>query len=487
MSELFRLDLAGCRKALASKEITSEELVSSCLERIEATEPKVGACLAVLKESALAQAKALDSAGPDFGNKPLWGVPVTVKDVFCLKGAPTTAGSKILQNYHPAFEATVVERLRAAGAVIAAKTNCDEFAMGSSTEFSAYGATRNPWNLSRVPGGSSGGAAASVSAFQTPGAMGTDTGGSIRQPAALCGCVGLKPTYGRVSRYGIVAYASSLDQAGPLARSVSDCGVLLAAIAGGDGKDSTASTREVDDYVNLPETAPGDLTLGLPKELWEADFVDATAEALHEARARLISAGVKLKEVSLPNLRFSVAAYYILASAEASTNLARYDGVRYGRRAGDGNALEDLYLASRSLGLGTEVKRRILLGTFVLSSGYYDAYFRKAAQVRRLIRDDYLRALNECDLLLAPVSSIPAWPFGAFTSDPLTIYQLDMMTLPLNLAGGPGLSLPAGLGRDKLPVGWQLMGRPFGEAALLAAGKVLERETPPLGMPADCP
>jgi aspartyl-tRNA(Asn)/glutamyl-tRNA(Gln) amidotransferase subunit A len=268
---------------------------------------------------------------------------------------------------------------------------------------------------------------------------------------------------------------------------VSDCGRLLAAVAGGDGKDSTCSTRPVDDYLNLEPVKPADLTLGLPKELWEGRFDPAVSEVLDEGRRRLARAGIKLKEVSLPSLRFSVAAYYILASAEASTNLARYDGVRYGRRDGGSAGLEELYLASRSRGLGEEVRRRILLGTFVLSSGYYDAYFRKAAQVRRLIRADYLRALDECDLLLAPVSSIPAWPFGAFTSDPLTVYRLDMMTLPLNLAGGPGLSLPAGLGRDGLPVGWQLMGRPFGEAALLAAGTLLERETPPLGPPTACP
>jgi aspartyl-tRNA(Asn)/glutamyl-tRNA(Gln) amidotransferase subunit A len=487
VTEPWTLDIEGCRRALAAKEISAEELCRSFLARIEATEPKVAACLSVLGDSALEKARALDAKGPDFSSMPLWGVPLTVKDVFCLKGAPTTAGSKILQNYHPAFEATVVQRLSAAGAVILAKTNCDEFAMGSSTEFSAYKPTKNPWNLERVPGGSSGGAAASVSARQAPGALGTDTGGSIRQPAALCGCVGLKPTYGRVSRYGIVAYASSFDQAGPLAANVSGCAAILQVIAGQDGKDSTCSAREVGDYLSLPDLSPSSITLGLPKELWEADFVPETAEVLSDGRKTLERAGFKLKEVSLPNLRFAVAAYYILASAEASTNLARYDGVRYGRRAGGEKDLEELYRASRDLGLGQEVKRRILLGTFVLSSGYYDAYFRKAAQVRRLIHDDYLRALGECHLLLAPVSSIPAWPFGAFTSDPLTIYQLDMMTLPLNLAGGPGLSLPAGLGKDGLPVGWQLMGRHFDEAFLLAVGQAVERLTPPLGRPAACP
>jgi aspartyl-tRNA(Asn)/glutamyl-tRNA(Gln) amidotransferase subunit A len=486
MAELWDLTLAEARAALASGQCSASDLCAASLSRIRRTEPAVGACLAVLEEPAMNRAKELDSGPrPDFSALPLWGMPLTVKDVFCLKGAPTTAGSKILANYHPAFEATVVERLRAAGAVIVAKTNCDEFAMGSSTEFSAYGVTRNPWNTERVPGGSSGGAAASVAARQTPGAFGTDTGGSIRQPAALCGCVGLKPTYGRVSRYGIVAYGSSLDQAGPLARTVGDCAVLLSAVAGQDGRDSTCSSRPTGDYASAKPTAPSKLTLGLPTELWEADFDPGVAKVLTEARSRLASAGVKLVDVSMPNLRYSVAAYYILAAAEASTNLARYDGVRYGVRSrGSSPELMETYLASRTAGLGREVRRRILLGTFVLSSGYYDAYFRKAAQVRRLIRDDYLGALGKCDLLLAPVSSIPAWPFGAFTGEPLTVYQLDMMTLPLNLAGGPGLSIPAGLGADGLPVGWQLMGRPFGESELLSAGLAVEREVePPKGLP----
>jgi aspartyl-tRNA(Asn)/glutamyl-tRNA(Gln) amidotransferase subunit A len=409
-------------------------------------------------------------------------LPLTVKDVFCLKGAPTTAGSRILENYRPAFEATVVRRLRAAGAVIVAKTNCDEFAMGSSTEFSAYGPTKNPWDAGRVPGGSSGGAAASVAGFEAPAGLGTDTGGSIRQPAALCGCLGLKPTYGRVSRYGIVAYGSSFDQAGPLARRAEDLGLVLAAIAGPDGLDSTASARPVDDYARPGEARPGDLTLGLPEELWAADFDPLVLEAMEAAKRELRAAGIRLKAVSMPNLRFSVAAYYILAAAEASTNLARYDGVRYGYRADGDSDLLALYRDSRSQAMGPEVRRRIMLGTFVLSSGYYEAYFRKAAQVRRLIQGDYLRALEGCDFLLAPVSSIPAWPFGAFSDDPLTAYQLDMMTLPLNLAGAPGLSMPVGLAGG-LPVGVQLMGRFFDEAGLLSAAKALEKILPPLGDP----
>jgi aspartyl-tRNA(Asn)/glutamyl-tRNA(Gln) amidotransferase subunit A len=467
--------------ALLDREFTVHELVSSILGRIRATEPELGACITVLEDQALAVAEALDRQGPD-PDKPLWGVPLAVKDVFDLKGAPTTAGSRILKNYYPAFEATVVQRLRAAGAVIVAKTNCDEFAMGSSTEFSAFGTTKNPWDLARVPGGSSGGSAAAVAACQVPGSLGTDTGGSIRQPAALCGCMGLKPTYGRVSRYGIVAYGSSLDQAGPMARSVGDLGLILSVIAGPDGKDSTASDRPLDDYLNLKELKAADLTLGLPDQLWATGFDPQVKAALGAARRELEKAGVAFKKISMPNLKYSVATYYILAAAEASTNLARYDGVRYGYRAADDPELIALYRLSRTAAMGAEVRRRIMLGTFVLSSGYYDAYYRKAAQVRRLIQEDYLKALSECDYLLAPVSSIPAWPFGAFTGDPLTVYQLDMMTLPLNLVGAPGLSLPAGLSGG-LPVGLQLMGRHFDEAGLLAASALLAKILPPIGDP----
>jgi aspartyl-tRNA(Asn)/glutamyl-tRNA(Gln) amidotransferase subunit A len=477
------MGLTEAAKGLAGRKFSATDLVRSSLERIHQTDPSLGASIMTLDDEALSQARALDSQGYD-PDKPLWGQPVSVKDVFCLLGAPTTAGSRILEHYQPAFEATVIKRLREAGAVFVSKTNCDEFAMGSSTEFSAYHVTKNPWNLSRVPGGSSGGSAASVAGLQVAVSLGTDTGGSIRQPAALCGCCGLKPTYGRVPRYGVVAYGSSFDQAGPLARSVADLGRVLSVIAGPDGLDSTASNRAADDYLNLGQLKPGSLTLGLPRELWSADFEPEVAEVLTAARKEITRAGITLKELSLPNLRFSVAVYYILAAAEASTNLARYDGVRYGFRAQDHESdLLALYRDTRTQALGQEVRRRITLGTFVLSSGYYDAYFRKAAQVRRLIHDDYQRALTECDLLLSPVSSILAWPFGAFTADPLTAYQLDMMTLPLNIVGAPGLSLPAGLSRGRLPVGLQLMGRSFGERFLLEAGQTLERILPPLGEP----
>jgi aspartyl-tRNA(Asn)/glutamyl-tRNA(Gln) amidotransferase subunit A len=475
VTSLCELNLGEALGKLLSREISPTELLNASLKRIEETEPQIHANIRVLKDYALQRARELEAAGPD-PSLPLWGLPVSVKDLFNLKGAPTTAGSRMLENYYPAFEATVVERLKKAGAIICAKSNLDEFAMGSSTEFSAYGPTANPYNLNRVPGGSSGGAAASVSARQVPGAFGTDTGGSIRQPAALCGCVGLKPSYGRVSRYGIVAYGSSLDQAGPLARTVADAGRLLYAVAGADGLDSTCSDVPVPDLLSLEPRAPRSLTLGLPEEFWEADFAPEVRKVLDAALKLLEKEGFTLKPVSLPRVPYSVAAYYVLAAAEASTNLARYDGVRYGFRSGEEEGLINLYRDSRSRALGRETQRRILLGTFVLSSGYYDAYYKKAAQVRRLIQNDFQSVFTGggCDFILAPVSSIPAWPFGSFTEDPLTQYQLDIMTLPLNLAGYPGLSLPVGLGEDGLPVGVQLLGPPFSEKALLDTGLSLE-------------
>jgi aspartyl-tRNA(Asn)/glutamyl-tRNA(Gln) amidotransferase subunit A len=456
--------------------------VTACLDRLKKTEPVLSACLAVLEDQALEQARFLDQKGFN-PQQILWGLPLTVKDVFCLKGAPTTAGSRQLADYHSVFEATVVQRLRDQGAVFLAKTNCDEFAMGSSTEFSAYGPTHNPFDVSRIPGGSSGGAAASVAGYQCPGAFGTDTGGSIRQPAGLCGCVGLKPTYGRVSRYGIIAYGSSFDQAGPLARTVADCGRLLQAVAGPDAFDATVATTPVGDYINLASIKAQDLTLGLPKQLWTFDLHPMVSKVLQKALDLAKEAGIKVLEVDLPNLKYAVAAYYILASAEASTNLARYDGVRYGFRLPEPEDLLDLYTRTRQKGLGPEARRRILLGTFVLSSGYYEAYYRKAAQVRRLISQDIENALTKCDFILSPVSAIPAWTLGSFLDDPLTVYQMDLMTLPLNLYGGPGLSLPAGLGDDNLPVGAQLWGRPMSEASLLAAGQLLEKLWPVLPEP----
>ncbi len=480
MSELHKLTLTEAVARLQARQIGAVDLVTACLNQIEATEPQVQACLTVMADQARDEAARLDQAGPDPA-KPLWGVPVAVKDVFCTKGVRTTAASRMLENYVPNYDAQVVTRLKEAGAVIVAKTNLDEFAMGASTEFSAFGPSRNPWNPAKVPGGSSGGAAAGIAAYQTPGGFGSDTGGSIRQPAALCGCVGLKPTYGRVSRYGIFAFASSLDQAGPMARRVIDCAHLLNAVAGPDERDNTASLHPVDDYAAAPPARLKGLKLGLPQELWEARL-DPDVDAVLKAAAKsLQTAGAELIPLAMPNLRHSVAAYYILATAEASTNLARFDGVRYGHRAKNPKDLYELYVASRSQAMGPEVRRRILLGTFALSSGYYDAYYKKAAKVRRLIRDDYHRALEQCDFLATPISSFPAWDFGSFVDDPLTAYQLDLMTLPVNLAGLPALSLPAGLGpASGLPVGLQLVGRPFGERDLIGAGLAFEELFPPL-------
>ena len=480
MSELHKLTLTEAAAKLQAREISASELTADCLAQIEKSEPTVNACLTVMADSALAEAKRLDESGPD-PQKPLWGLPLGLKDLFCLKGVRCTAASRMLENYVPPYNAHVVDKLKEAGAIFLAKTNLDEFAMGSSTEFSAFGPSYNPWNPKKVPGGSSGGAAASVASYQTPGGLGTDTGGSIRQPAALCGCVGLKPSYGRVSRYGIIPFASSLDQAGPLARRVEDCARLLQVMAGPDERDNTVSLHPVDDYVNNKPLNLKGLKLGLPQELWEAKLDSDVSEVLAAASKTLAQAGAELKPVSIPNLRYSVAAYYILGTAEASTNLARYDGVRFGHRAKDPRDLTELYVASRSEGLGPEVRRRILLGTFALSAGYYDAYYKKAARVRRLIRDDYYRALEGCDFLLSPITSLPAWDLGSFADDPVTSYQLDLMTLPVNMAGLPALSLPAGLGpKSGLPIGIQLVGKAFGERDLLSAGLAFEEAFPPL-------
>ncbi len=482
MSEFHKLTLVETAAKLQKKEVTATEMVEASLAQIAATEPQINACLSVLGDQARQKAKEMDAKGVD-PSQALWGVPLTLKDLFCLKGSPTTAASKILENFVPAYDASVTRKLQEAGAIIVAKTNLDEFGMGSATEFSAFGPTRNPWNQGKVPGGSSGGAAASVASYQTSGAFGTDTGGSIRQPAALCGCVGLKPSYGRISRFGIIAFASSLDQAGPMARRVADCAHLLAATAGADPQDSTSSNRPVEDYVAATKAPPKlrGLKLGLPKELFDAEFQPEAQKHIEKTLEKLKDAGVELVSVSLPNLSFAVASYYLIASAEASTNLARYDGVRYGRRAENPKDLTDLYRSSRSQFLGPEVKRRIILGTFALSSGYYDAYFRKAAQVRRLIREDYYQALTKCDFLFSPVTTLPAWDLGSFAADPLAAYQLDLMTLPVNLAGLPALSLPVGLGGESnLPFGMQLIGRPFDECGLLGAGQALEELFPPL-------
>lgn len=482
MSALHTLSLAAIRDRLASGDVRAEDAVAACLERIAATEPSLAALLTVRGEQALEEARALDASGPD-ATKPLWGVPVTVKDALTTAGTITTAGSRILKDFVPFYDAFAVQRLREAGAVIIGKNNMDEFAMGSSTENSAFACTRNPWDTEKVPGGSSGGSAASVAAGQCFGSLGTDTGGSIRQPASLCGCVGLKPTYGRVSRYGLIAYGSSLDQIGPMTRTVEDAAIMLQAIAGHDPRDSTCSQHPTEDYIKALASRSDlkGVRIGVPAEFWgeglSPEVAARSAAALDTAR----SLGAEIVDISLPHTRHSIAAYYIIASAEASSNLARYDGVRYGRRTESPEDLMELYVRSRSEGLGNEVQRRIMLGTYVLSSGYYDAYYRKAAQVRRLIRRDFEQAFAQCDVILGPASPVTAWHLGQLSADPLQMYLMDIFTLSLNLAGLPGLCIPAGIGAETgMPVGIQLLGKAFDESGLLSIGNVLSTA---LGLP----
>ena len=456
----------------------SAELVERALARAEALNPELGAFTRLRGEAALRDAEASDarrtSAGP---RSALEGIPVAIKDNLAMRGEPVSCASRILEGYVSPYEATSVERLRAAGAIVIGATNLDEFAMGSSTEHSAFGPTRNPWDAARAPGGSSGGSAAAVAAGMVPLALGSDTGGSIRQPASLCGVVGVKPTYGRVSRWGLVAFASSLDQVGVFTRSAEDAALALETLCGHDPRDSTS----------LPEPAPalagalsGDvsgLVIGLPREYFEAEGADpGVLERVRAAIGDLEAAGAKLREVSLPHTRYAIATYYLIANAEASSNLARYDGVRYGRRAQGVDGLTELYLRSRSEGFGAEVKRRILLGTYVLSAGYYDAYYRKAQQVRTLLRRDFEAAFGACDVIATPTSPEVAFELGSRDQDPLRMYLSDVYTVSANLAGLPGISLPCGL-HQGLPVGLQLLGPSLDEAALLRVADAYQRRT----------
>ena len=484
MSQLFELSLTRVRDLLRAGEVTAEAATTACLERIAATEPAIDALLHVSAEAALEQARAMDASGPDAA-RPLWGVPITVKDVLATQGLPTTCGSRILENFVPVYDADCVTRLKEAGAIILGKANMDEFAMGSSTENSAYKVTRNPWDTGRVPGGSSGGSAASVAAGQCFASIGTDTGGSIRQPASFCGIVGLKPGYGRVSRRGLVAYGSSLDQAGPMTRTVADAALVMQVIAGHDPKDSTSIDAPVPDYLEAVRGASlKGMRLGLPEQYW-GEGLSAEVEAACRAAVDLAaSLGAEIVPVSLPHTEYAIATYYILAMAEASSNLARFDGVRYGRRSSKSVDLATMYTRSRCEGFGEEVMRRIMLGTYVLSAGYYDAYYRKAAQVRRLIRQDFLNALEKCDLICGPACPTTAFAIGENTADPLQMYLTDIFTISLNLSGLPGLSLPVGLGRDTgMPVGLQLFAGNMQEAPLLAAAAALEANLPAMPAP----
>ncbi|HWO17807.1 MAG TPA: Asp-tRNA(Asn)/Glu-tRNA(Gln) amidotransferase subunit GatA [Kofleriaceae bacterium] len=465
--------VADTVRRIADGEVTAAALVEPAIERIASGDGELGAFLAFDPTGARAAAAAVDrqrAAGVPL--PPLAGVLVTLKDNLVTAGLPTTAGSKILAGWIPPYDATVVERLRAAGAIILGKVNCDEFGMGSSTERSAFKLTRNPWDPARVPGGSSGGSAAAVAAGMCIGSLGTDTGGSIRQPAAFCGVVGVKPTYGRVSRHGVIAFASSLDQVGPLARTVADAAAILQVIAGHDPRDGTSINAPVPAYAAALAAGVAGLKIGLPREYFEVELEPGVREALDRTIAALRDRGAAMTPVSLPHTELALPAYYLIAPAEASSNLSRYDGIRYGVRA-DAQDLLDVYRRTRGAGFGPEVKRRIMLGTYALRSGYYDAYYKKAQQVRTLIKRDFDAAFAQVDVLLTPTTPTAAFPFGA-KSTPLEMYAADVFTLSCNLAGLPGLSVPCGLTAEGLPVGAQLLGKPLDEATLLRAGAAIE-------------
>ncbi|MFP3981314.1 MAG: Asp-tRNA(Asn)/Glu-tRNA(Gln) amidotransferase subunit GatA [Desulfobacterales bacterium] len=475
-ADLCALTMHEACDLLEKREISATELTDAVFERIRKVEPRIDAYITVTEQSARRQAEAADEAIQAGNAGPLAGIPVAVKDLICTKGIATTCASKMLEKFVPPYDAAVMEKLNNSGAVMVGKLNMDEFAMGSSTENSGFKITRNPWDLSRIPGGSSGGSAAAVAADMCLGALGSDTGGSIRQPASHCGVVGLKPTYGRVSRYGLVAFASSLDQIGPITRDVTDAAVLLSAIAGHDPRDSTSVDRPVPDYRAALTTDIRDLTFGIPAEYRDAEGMDPQVSSAVEAAVRtLTDAGAKCVDISLPHTEHAVAAYYLIAPAEASSNLARYDGVKYGYRNPEAGGLKQMYNRTRSEGFGAEVKRRILLGTYALSAGYYDAYYKKASQIRTLIQRDFAAAFTRCDIILAPTAPTPAFQIGEKVDDPLQMYLSDIFTLSANLAGIPGLSVPCGFARGDLPVGLQMMANHFAEADLLKAAYAFEQ------------
>ncbi|HEV2109763.1 MAG TPA: Asp-tRNA(Asn)/Glu-tRNA(Gln) amidotransferase subunit GatA [Gammaproteobacteria bacterium] len=473
---MHKKTLAEMAKDLKARKVSSEELTRTFLERIEHHNPRLNAFITVLKDSALAEARAADKLLAAGKGGPLTGLPIAHKDIFCTAGVRTTCASKMLDNFVAPYDATVVSRLKQAGTVLLGKTNMDEFAMGSSNETSYFGPVKNPWDETRVPGGSSGGSAAAVAARLAPAASGTDTGGSIRQPAALVGLTGLKPTYGRVSRYGIVAFASSLDQAGVITYTAEDTAMLLGAIAGFDEHDSTCLDKPVPDYVTALGQPVKGLRIGVPKEFFDKGLDPKVAEAVQAAITVYKKLGAEVKDVSLPNFPLSVPTYYVVAPAECSANLARFDGVRFGYRCKDPVDLTDLYMRSRGEGFGAEVKRRIMTGTYVLSSGYYDAYYLKAQKTRSLIRKDFLEAFQQVDVIMGPTAPSTAFGLGEKADDPVTMYLNDIYANGVNLAGLPGLSIPAGFAAG-LPVGLQLIGNYFDEARLLAMGHQYQRET----------
>ena len=464
------------REKIAAGRVTSVALTEAVLRAIAQRDGELNAYISLMADTALEKAREVDERakrGDALGA--LAGIPVAVKDIICTKGVKTTCGSRMLESFVPPYDATVIEKLKAADAVLIGKTNMDEFGMGSSTETSHFGPTRNPRDPSRVPGGSSGGSAASLASDEAILALGSDTGGSIRQPASFCGVVGLKPTYGRVSRFGLVAYASSLDQIGPMAKNVRDCALLMGVLAGYDPKDSTSVEAKVPDYTAALDQGNAGMRIGLPKECYSEGLDETVKSAVLGAVERLKASGAEVSEVSLPHTEVAIATYYILAMAEASANLARYDGVRYGFRAEGTKDLFDMYCRTRSEGFGDEVKRRIMLGTYTLSAGYYDAYYRKAQKVRTLIVRDFEQALERCDVLITPTSPTVAFKLGEKLDDPLQMYLSDIYTISANLAGLPALSVPCGVSSEGLPIGLQIFGRPFEEGTVLKAAYSVER------------
>ena len=481
--QLYKLTIHEAAQLLRQGEISAAELTQAMFDRIAAVDNQVRAYLTLTPDLALEQARQADErlvawrrAGASDTLPTLLGIPLAIKDIICVGGVPTTCGSKFLENFVPPYHATVIERLVERGAVILGKTNTDEFAMGSSTENSAFFTTHNPWDLTRVPGGSSGGSAAAVAAGEALGALGSDTGGSVRQPASLCGIAGMKPTYGRISRYGLVAFASSLDQIGPFGKDVTDCALLLEAIAGHDRRDSNTIDAPVPDYVTGLKKGIRGLRLGIPREFFVEGMQAQVETAVREAIATLVGLGMEAREVSLPHTQYGVPTYYLIAPAEASANLARYDGVRYGYSYPDAQDMWDGYRKSRAYGFGDEVKRRIMLGTYALSAGYYDAYYLKAQKVRTLIKRDFDRAFEDVDVIVAPTSPSTAFKIGEKADDPLQMYLSDVLTLTLNLAGLGGLSIPCGFA-DNLPVGLQIIGRPLAEEMVLRVGYAYEQVT----------
>jgi aspartyl-tRNA(Asn)/glutamyl-tRNA(Gln) amidotransferase subunit A len=473
---LHQLTIHEARDRLVAGEITAVELTEAVLDRVLAVDNDVKAYLTLAPEQALEQARAADERRAAGEDTPLLGIPLAIKDVLCTEGIPTTCGSRILEGFTPPYDGTAVARLKAAGAIILGKTNLDEFAMGSSTENSAFFITRNPWDLSRVPGGSSGGSAAAVAADECLGALGTDTGGSVRQPASLCGVVGLKPTYGRVSRYGLIAFASSLDQIGVLTKDVTDAALLLGSIAGHDLRDSTSVDEPVPDYTAVLNGNIEGMRVGVPQEYFVEGMQPEVEAAVHAAVDRLVELGASVQELSLPHTDYALPVYYLIAPAEASANLARYDGVRYTVRMGDGG-LSTMYTETRGQGFGAEVKRRIMLGTYALSAGYYDAYYLKAQKVRTLIKADFDAAFEHVDVIIAPTAPTTAFRIGEKADDPLQMYLSDIFTLSMNLAGTCGVSLPCGFDANGMPIGLQVMGPALGEERVLRVAHAYEQAT----------